>query len=452
MLLGIFLLGIFLGYRGKSCPSPPKIIVPERNQLGKEELRAIGKEKRVEELVWFLGADLGSRNVWGKRGEGPDLALDPVDIQRLKNGNTLVTDNSAHQVFEVTPDYKIVWEFGEYGVCKKDAYHLCVPSTGRFLEKEKAVLIGDGGNKRILLVDYEKREIRKKLEKTERGRFGLPVVTHNPFNNRLVVADADNHFVAEVDWKGKIYSSFGVYGKSGNDKSHLNGPRYAEVSFDYPDFLTIADYGNSRAIFFSKAGNKIEREFMVRWPRWFRQMADGYVVLCSDEDRAVLTDYLGRVWWWWSYPSVFMERTPDKTFLLSWTRDTYEVKWSFEKTASLPYTRRMLEEQLLSSGESLGPVYSGATKVLGVLTTFGFGYDKITVSAKSSERVLLEVLSAIPKLNELYFDRWESIVTLDLKDNLFKTFTLTETVPVLGFRITNQSQRSAKVDLAVSHE
>jgi hypothetical protein len=32
-------------------------------------------------------------------------------MQRLPNGNTLITEGSNGRVFEVTPDYEIVWEF-----------------------------------------------------------------------------------------------------------------------------------------------------------------------------------------------------------------------------------------------------------------------------------------------------------------------------------------------------
>ena len=32
-------------------------------------------------------------------------------MQRLPNGNTLITEGSDGRVFEVTPDHKIVWEF-----------------------------------------------------------------------------------------------------------------------------------------------------------------------------------------------------------------------------------------------------------------------------------------------------------------------------------------------------
>ena len=32
-------------------------------------------------------------------------------MQRLPNGNTLITEGSDGRVFEVTPDHEIVWEF-----------------------------------------------------------------------------------------------------------------------------------------------------------------------------------------------------------------------------------------------------------------------------------------------------------------------------------------------------
>ena len=56
----------------------------------------------------------GSRNIqWSYRGtkESPFYTPTCGSCQRLRNGNTLITESDPGRAFEVTPDKKIVWEY-----------------------------------------------------------------------------------------------------------------------------------------------------------------------------------------------------------------------------------------------------------------------------------------------------------------------------------------------------
>jgi len=77
-----------------------------------------GEISRVIEIEPF-----SQEIVWEYRGteENGFFSATLGDCQRLRNGNTLITESEAGRAFEITPDLEIVWEYynperaGEHG-------------------------------------------------------------------------------------------------------------------------------------------------------------------------------------------------------------------------------------------------------------------------------------------------------------------------------------------------
>jgi hypothetical protein len=76
--------------------------------------RVLEVDPRSDEIVWQYGAAAAER--FYSKGRGA--------VQRLANGNTLISVSDSGYAFEVTPDRRIVWEFhNPITVRKGDAQH-----------------------------------------------------------------------------------------------------------------------------------------------------------------------------------------------------------------------------------------------------------------------------------------------------------------------------------------
>lgn len=71
------------------------------NGLGRRWSRVIELDPLTKKIVWAYKAPNPADFYSATRGAN----------QRLPNGNTLITNSDHGQVFEVTPDGEIVWEF-----------------------------------------------------------------------------------------------------------------------------------------------------------------------------------------------------------------------------------------------------------------------------------------------------------------------------------------------------
>ena len=108
--------------------------------------------KEISGIRWMSGWNRLSF-VTGKRGEWPWISVDVYDGLKLPDGNYLLLDSGARQVYEVTPEGEIVWEFGEFRVEGSDLNHLSgILGSIDYNPERDTVLIGDSGNSRVLEV------------------------------------------------------------------------------------------------------------------------------------------------------------------------------------------------------------------------------------------------------------------------------------------------------------
>ena len=100
-------------------------------------------------IVWQYGVigELSSEHDYA------DGYLDwPKYAVRLGNGNTLIADEAAHRVVEVTPSGSVVWAYGTPGVPGRDPGFLNEPASAERLA-DGTTLIADGKNNRVIRVD-----------------------------------------------------------------------------------------------------------------------------------------------------------------------------------------------------------------------------------------------------------------------------------------------------------
>ena len=96
-----------------SIEQPPTITIPKQSRLADGRL-LLFDNLGVPELSRVLELDPFTRQVVWQYGGVPGEAFHSEgmgSVQRLPNGNTLVTDSFAGRAFEVTRGKQVVWRF-----------------------------------------------------------------------------------------------------------------------------------------------------------------------------------------------------------------------------------------------------------------------------------------------------------------------------------------------------
>jgi len=92
--------GEILGPHGGTVLDNGRILIFD-NGLGRQWSRVLEIDPLTEEILWEYKAPEPTDFYSSDRGA----------VQRLENGNTLITESMRGNVFEITPDNEIVWEF-----------------------------------------------------------------------------------------------------------------------------------------------------------------------------------------------------------------------------------------------------------------------------------------------------------------------------------------------------
>ncbi|HQG46402.1 MAG TPA: hypothetical protein PLG50_12150, partial [bacterium] len=106
--------------------------------------RVIIVDSNTNNILWELGSD---------------VLKSPVDIQYNNTNNSiLITDQGNHRVILVDRTSKsILWQFGRTGVADSGAVGLKLPTDADLVEETNHVIIADAGNERIIEVDQTGR-------------------------------------------------------------------------------------------------------------------------------------------------------------------------------------------------------------------------------------------------------------------------------------------------------
>jgi uncharacterized protein (UPF0248 family) len=150
----------------------------------------------------ILEVSAGGEIVW-RYGENLRFAH---SAKRLENGNTLIADTTNDRVIEVSTDGEIVFSSDGWadGTGKlSDGTHLCYPNKAKVVEDDK-LLITDRNNDRALIVSRE-GEVAWQYA----GEVKHPHNADLLPNGNLILCDSDGQYIREVDRNGKILWSYG---------------------------------------------------------------------------------------------------------------------------------------------------------------------------------------------------------------------------------------------------
>lgn len=128
----------------------------------------------------------------------------PSDVQRLVNGNILITDTGNHRVIELE-DWKIIWQYGnpenlESGGYGNDSGFLSYPQSAMRLDSGNTLIV-DAGNLRVIEVDAEGNIVweHRTNEGPEEHQMDSPFRAAITFNGNVMVLSETS--VLEIDRK-----------------------------------------------------------------------------------------------------------------------------------------------------------------------------------------------------------------------------------------------------------
>ncbi|MBU0491042.1 MAG: hypothetical protein KKA73_25270 [Chloroflexi bacterium] len=264
-------------------------------------------------LVLFLLVVPAVQGQTGKNLQDPSILDKPLGIERLPNGNTLITDTGGAfytatdaSVMEVDASGAIVWQYVGDLVFPHSAERLADGTT----------LISDTSNNRVLIVDAGGSIVWSSDswgggtgELSDGSHLLYPNDAEQLDNGHLLITDRNNDRVVEVDDNGQVAWAW----------TGLNRPHNADRLSD--GHTIVSDSENNLIIEVDAQGNEVWRyggEGLLYWPRDADRLDDGNTLITDTRNDRVI------------------EITPEGT-----------VVWEF-KGLSLPY-----EADRLANGHTL---------------------------------------------------------------------------------------------------
>jgi len=385
-------------------------------------------------LKWYLGSCENLRFL-KERGPAPRLVRDPYFAQKLPNGNYLITDYGGSQVLEITEDYEIVWEFGKFSSPGSGADELSYPRKAVYNPELNTVLISDTGNRRVIELDYDTRAVLHTLSSSEAGPFGELTADYvmraltTGFDG-IIVADHTNHYVAVVDWDGRVVWDFGTYGVSGSTLSLLDLPWSAIYNPGDRRFY-ISDYNNNRVLKIT-LGGVVEGIYPIPRPRNLSQdFYTHYIGIGSIADIGILIEPAGGIVFFSPHRTNHVMPTTELAVLTSYDMSVYE----YDLRSFKPFWRRpnsiIMEFSLDADEES---------KIIPALT---LGTRKVTVIGYSTQSATLNVYMpnarSVTHATGLQVDPstpWLSYASESIPAGGITPYIITAASPVIGVSIT----------------
>jgi len=210
--------------------------------------------RALEEELYPFSFAMGSCLFQNGIRSPPYMVKDPIDLA-YKGDNVVVADGEAHVVTVYGRDYRVLFEFGEFGVAG-DGKRLRNPSGVDYSPDLDRLLICDQWNHRVVEVDAE-GNVTNELKSIDSGALYVPHgVRYHPLDpSRFFLTVRERHYAALVDWAGREYWSFGTFGTPGTG-SLLNKPMTVDVYMPAEDSfrVAIADHLNHRVVVADQTG------------------------------------------------------------------------------------------------------------------------------------------------------------------------------------------------------
>jgi sugar lactone lactonase YvrE len=218
------------------------------------------------------------------QGYSPPGRLDwPADVERLPNGNTLITDagywsGQGSEILEVDLLGNIVWSYD------KD---LRFAHSAKLIQGEK-ILIADTTNNRILIVDRDGNIVFSSEEwgdgsgkLSDGSKLFYPNDAHLMTTGHFVITDRNNDRVIVVDELGEIIHSFSGLKHPHNGEVLANG----NLLFANSDANMVQELDSKGNVVWSYGDGRSE---ILNWPRDADRLDNGNTLITDSKNHRVL--------------------------------------------------------------------------------------------------------------------------------------------------------------------
>ena len=207
----------------------------------------------------------------------------PTDVERLSNGNTLITDagywsGQGSEIIEVDHLGNIVWR---YDTGLRFAHSAKLMPNGN-------ILITDTSNNRIIEVDRNGQLIFSSDEwsggsgiLSDGSKLSYPNDAHFMPSGSFVITDRNNNRVVEADRKGKIIKQFKNLKHPHNGEFLPNG----NLIFANSDANLVQEVDLTGKIVWSYGDSPLES---LNWPRDADRLSNGNTLITDSKNHRVI--------------------------------------------------------------------------------------------------------------------------------------------------------------------
>lgn len=261
---------------GDRLPLPGTLFIADS---GNNRLVEISNERRI---------------VWSTTDNTPD------DVMLTPTGKSLTVNHARYnQVAEIDlASRAITWSFGVWGSTAPDDWHLNTPASAHRVA-DGLTLVADTRNCRIVAISPEKKIVTQ-IGKTgqcgsDPGLLDQPVGASPLPNGRVLVTEAGNRRVSEMDVQGKVYRSVTL----------PNAAYVTEAHLTRAGNILVAAYEKPGRVFEIAWNGRVVWEFFPRtesdWldrPSHPLELPNGNIVFSDDYNhRVVIVNRAYRVLW-----------------------------------------------------------------------------------------------------------------------------------------------------------
>lgn len=212
-------------------------LITSRDGLGVYEVDPAGI------VVWSYTAD-----------DYPGLV--PFHATRLPNGNTVIVSRTQGTVLEVTPDKTIVWNSADHIELTDPFTAFRLPDGNTLIAENQECRVVEVSASGEIVWQYGVTGQRAADNGYAEGYLDWPKWATRLANGNTLIADDEGHRVLEVTRDGTVAWSYGQAGVSGSAPGQLSHPVSAERLAD--GSTLIADSGNNRALIVAPDGTIVD--------------------------------------------------------------------------------------------------------------------------------------------------------------------------------------------------
>jgi hypothetical protein len=239
----------------------------------------------LDNRVFFVSPD--GRIIWqygqtGVAGSGPDQLNTPVQATFLPSFHVLITDQANERVIEVNLHHDIVWQYGMTGVMGNGFDQLNNPNSAELLANGN-VLIADENNNRVIEVNRNHQIVWQYGDPANTSILNGAAFASRLPNGHTLITDSNNNRVVEVAMNKTVVFTYVTTSRPGSMSMPL--PTRA-VRLHNGDTL-ISDQFNDQVIEINSSGQIVFAQGAIQVD------GAGFNQLNAPYDAKVVGDYTG---------------------------------------------------------------------------------------------------------------------------------------------------------------